>query len=357
MRLLRSTVLSVFLASVAISSFAIMASAQTVIMVEVPPPPLPDYDQPDIPGPGYIWIPGYWAFDDDYGYYWVPGTWVLPPQDGLLWTPGYWVFEDSNYVYYEGYWGEEVGFYGGVDYGYGYEGDGYDGGYWQGGAFFYNTTVNNVAGMGIANVFSKPVVRPANVRRVSYNGGPGGLTLRPTQQQQSFAHERHVGLTTAQREHVQMASREPSLRETQNKGLPPIAATSHPDDFKGPGVVTAKTAGERPSGQSIPQGKKGPGLPNGPTPGVNGGKSPGTTTPGGPAPGGPAPGGAAPENKPVNIPGGERQPVTLPEEHRAQPQTGEHKPVLSAASGSAASAADDSAGTGWSAAASCAASG
>jgi hypothetical protein len=48
---------------------------------------LPVYDQPPIPEPGYIWTPGYWAWDDDSGYYWVPGTWVLPPEPALLWTP------------------------------------------------------------------------------------------------------------------------------------------------------------------------------------------------------------------------------------------------------------------------------
>ena len=43
--------------------------------VYVQPPPV--YVQPPCPAPGDIWIPGYWAWDDDY--YWVPGTWVLAP--------------------------------------------------------------------------------------------------------------------------------------------------------------------------------------------------------------------------------------------------------------------------------------
>ena len=53
------------------------------IAVDIAPPPLPVYDQPPIPAPGYIWTPGYWAWDDDTGYYWVPGTWVLPPEPAL----------------------------------------------------------------------------------------------------------------------------------------------------------------------------------------------------------------------------------------------------------------------------------
>src|SRR5271165_2994273 len=44
-----------------------------------------------MPGEGYIWTPGYWAYDYDYNdNYWVPGTWVLAPQVGYLWTPPYW---------------------------------------------------------------------------------------------------------------------------------------------------------------------------------------------------------------------------------------------------------------------------
>ncbi|MGB6656552.1 MAG: hypothetical protein WBD92_07150 [Methylovirgula sp.] len=269
MQIFRSTMFALFLASVAIPALPPAASAQIVIGIEVPPPPLPIYDQPPIPAPGYIWTPGYWAYDDDYGYYWVPGTWVLAPLIGLLWTPGYWGFEDGRYVYYDGYWGPEVGFYGGVDYGYGYTGNGYEGGYWQGVTFFYNRTVNNFANVNIPNVYSKPVVAPTTVDRVSYNGGAGGTNARPTEQQQVFAHEHHVPPTAVQRQHIQLASHDPSLRETENKGRPPIAATSRPQDFKGPGVIAAKTAGERPHGQFIPQGTKGPAQPHGVAPPPN----------------------------------------------------------------------------------------
>jgi hypothetical protein len=265
MRFFRWTIAALFLASVAIPAFTLAASEQIVISIGVPPPPLPDYDQPVIPAPGYIWTPGYWAYDDDYGYYWVPGTWVLAPEAGLLWTPGYWAFEDGNYIYYDGYWGPEVGYYGGVDYGYGYTGDGYEGGHWQGGAFFYNRTVNNITDVNITNVYSKTIVEPTTINRVSYNGGAGGTTARLTEQQQAFAHERHVPPTDSQRTHVQLASHDPSLREAENKGRPPIAATSRPQDFKGPGIISAKTAGIRPRGQSIPLGKKGPGQPPGVT--------------------------------------------------------------------------------------------
>lgn len=111
--------------------------------VSIAPPPIPEYAQPPCPGAGYIWQPGYWAWGND-GYYWDSGEWVLPPQPGLLWTPGYWDFDGDSYVWIAGHWGATVGYYGDIDYGYGYFGDGFDGGYWDGDRFFYNAAVLNI---------------------------------------------------------------------------------------------------------------------------------------------------------------------------------------------------------------------
>ena len=87
------------------------AYAQVGISVTFAPPELPVYEQPLIPGEGYIWTPGYWAWSDDDGdYYWVPGTWVMAPEPGLLWTPAYWGWEGNAYVFHEGYWAPQVGF-------------------------------------------------------------------------------------------------------------------------------------------------------------------------------------------------------------------------------------------------------
>jgi hypothetical protein len=76
----------------------------------------------------------------------VPGTWALPPA-ALLWTPAYWAYSDGEYVLYDVYWAPEVGFYGGIDYGFGYTGYGYEGGYWNNGTFFYNSAVNNISNL------------------------------------------------------------------------------------------------------------------------------------------------------------------------------------------------------------------
>jgi len=77
--------------------------------------------------------------------------------------------------------GPTVGFYGGINYGFGYGGVGFSGGYWNNGAFSYNTAVTNLSNTHIGNTYNAPVTinRTTNVtRNVSYNGGQGGTTRR-----------------------------------------------------------------------------------------------------------------------------------------------------------------------------------
>jgi len=206
------------------------------------PPPLPDYDQPPPPDDGYLWTPGYWAWGGG-GYYWVPGTWVQPPQVGLLWTPGYWGFVGGVYAFHAGYWGPHVGFYGGVNYGFGYVGVGFVGGHWVGNSFAYNrAVVTNINVTVIHNTYNETVVRNVAVNRASFNGGPGGIDARPTAEERAVAAERHVPATAMQRQHVQEAQRNPALSARANGGHPAIAATPRAGAFSGPGVVGARGA-------------------------------------------------------------------------------------------------------------------
>jgi hypothetical protein len=220
------------------------------ISVNIAPPPLPIYVQPPLPTIGYIWVPGYWAWADG-GYYWVPGTWIEPPFVGALWTPGYWGWSDGVYVFHEGYWGTRVGFYGGINYGYGYTGDGYAGGRWGPGGFYYNQTVNQFGGAHVTNVYNQTVVNNVTVNHVSYNGGQGGVAAQPTPEQQAFAQQQHTPPVAAQQQHVAMAQQNPALRAANNHGNPSIAATSTPAHFSGAGVVGARGA-PAPQGATAP---------------------------------------------------------------------------------------------------------
>ncbi|HXR89648.1 MAG TPA: hypothetical protein VN750_05120 [Steroidobacteraceae bacterium] len=216
----------------------VVEPAEVDVQVREAPPPLPDYEQPPCPVDGYLWTPGYWAWAAG-GYYWVPGTWVAPPRVGFLWTPGYWGFVGGVYTFHAGYWGPHVGFYGGVNYGFGYVGTGFAGGAWVGGAFSYNRAVTNVNVSVVHNTYNTTVVNNVTVNRVSYNGGAGGTVATPTAQERQFAHEQHLAATPMQRQHVQQAQHNPASFAHANGGHPAMAATERPAAFQ-------RKAGNRP---------------------------------------------------------------------------------------------------------------
>ena len=194
------------------------------ISVNTPPPALPVYAQPAIPGPGYIWTPGYWAWGPA-GYYWVPGVWVMPPTVGVLWTPGYWGWSGGAYIFHAGYWGPHIGFYGGVNYGYGYTGYGYEGGYWHNGAFAYNRSVNNITNVHVTNVYNKTVV-VNNVNRVSYNGGNGGVRVQESVSERAAYNEHHFQPTSNQISHEQAMRADRGQLASVNHGRPQTMAMS-----------------------------------------------------------------------------------------------------------------------------------
>ncbi len=195
--------------------------AQVRVSVRIAPPELETYEQPICPGDGYIWTPGYWAYDDDY--YWVPGEWVMAPEPGYLWTPGYWGWGDGGYFFNDGYWGTEVGFYGGINYGFGYFGHGYEGGRWDGGHFYYNTSVNRLSGGSMRFTYNTRV-NEGLANHVSFNGGTGGVNARATSQEEAAAKGRHIAPVASQTAHVQSAHNDPQARASVRSGRTPATA-------------------------------------------------------------------------------------------------------------------------------------
>lgn len=237
------------------------AQVSVGVSIRIGPPALPVYAQPICPGPRYIWTPGYWAYGDD-GYYWVPGTWVMAPEVGFLWTPGYWGFGGGFYAWHRGYWGPHVGFYGGVHYGFGYGGEGYEGGEWRGREFFYNRSVNNVNITVIHNTYNRTVIE-RNVTRVSYNGGHGGINARPTREDDMAARDRHIDPTAGQVQHRDAARGNRAQWASQNHGRPGVAATPRPGQFNGRGVVRDNRSGGPNRGNGA-TGNRGGNRPNNP---------------------------------------------------------------------------------------------
>jgi len=223
---MRIGVSRLLLLAVAMLFLSTASFAQVGVSIRIAPPELPVYEQPMCPGDGYIWTPGYWAWDSEY--YWVPGTWVMAPEVGFFWTPGYWGWGGDGFIFNEGYWGSSVGFYGGIDYGFGYFGNGYEGGRWENGHFFYNTSLNNVDAHNIHNVYNTRVNEGA-VNHVSYNGGNGGINARATAQEEAAAHGKHTGPVAAQPQHAWAARNNPQQKFSANHGTPAVVATPRPN--------------------------------------------------------------------------------------------------------------------------------
>jgi hypothetical protein len=212
------------------------------VSVDVGPPALPVYVQPAAPAPNMIWEPGYWGWGSA-GYYWVPGVWLYAPQTGYLWTPGYWYANSGYYAWHPGYWATQVGYYGGINYGFGYFGLGYVGGGWYGNVFRYNTAVTNVDTTVIRNVYvDRTVIVNNNVNvntRVSYNGGPGGVMTRPTSAELAVQNGYHIPATSVQVQHQHVASQDRTALATVNNGRPattavtaPLSNANRPDNFQ-----------------------------------------------------------------------------------------------------------------------------
>ena len=230
-RSLRLVLLTLIVALVPASSFA-----GVFISVGFAPPILPVYDQPPCPEPGLMWNPGYWAYGPD-GYYWVPGTWVPVPYEGALWTPPYWGWSGGLYVFHTGYWGPHVGYYGGVNYGFGYMGIGFVGGMWRGHDFVYNTAVVHVNERFVHTTYVDRTIVERNTivndRHVAYSGGPGGIRHDPMPEERFAERDRHVEATSFQHSHESTAMSDRSMYSRNNGGHPSNAAVARPLGMQG----------------------------------------------------------------------------------------------------------------------------
>jgi len=259
------------------------AEPDTTASVADTPPALPDYEQPVCPTEGYLWQPGYWAYNG--GYYWVPGVWVAPPTVGYLWTPPYWGFVGGFYVFHAGYWGASIGFYGGIDYGYGYGGVGFVGGEWHEGHFRYNTVIVRVQPGFHYTYVDRTVYRERGPNRYSFNGR-GGYTARPTPHEIAAMHQPHVMATHEQIRNQVNAREDKTQFASHNNGRPGNLAAA-----KAPERMPVNNGGNRNGGQATNGNRNGgftgtqgggrqttDAARQGGTQGVTGGGRPGTTT-------------------------------------------------------------------------------
>ena len=140
--------------------------------------------------------------------------------------------------------GPHIGFYGGINYGFGYIGIGFVGGYWNHDRYFYNRAVTNVNVTHITNVYThNVVVNNIDNRRISYNGGPNGIRRMADPREAAARNEAHIPPTAAQRLRALGRRRSRAVLRAQPgppaarlHGARPPGAGSRPDGAPSPGA-------------------------------------------------------------------------------------------------------------------------
>jgi hypothetical protein len=67
-------------------------------------PPAPIVEARTVaPGPGYVWVPGYYRWDGAR-YAWATGRWERPPRARARWVAGHWAHERGGWYFVEGHW-------------------------------------------------------------------------------------------------------------------------------------------------------------------------------------------------------------------------------------------------------------
>jgi WXXGXW repeat (2 copies) len=79
------------------------AGASGGIYVRTGPPPVRREVVLVSPGPGYVWVPGYYRYERS-AYVWVGGRYERPPRGRTRWVEGHWRENRSGWYYVEGHW-------------------------------------------------------------------------------------------------------------------------------------------------------------------------------------------------------------------------------------------------------------
>ena len=75
---------------------------ETEVEVDQAPPALYVEEVGVAPGPGFVWIGGFWGWNGHW--VWQAGHWGHPPRRGALWVAPRYVFRGGRHVYVRGYW-------------------------------------------------------------------------------------------------------------------------------------------------------------------------------------------------------------------------------------------------------------
>jgi hypothetical protein len=78
---------------------------RTVVIVrEAPPPPIVEVREA-APGPDFVWIGGYYCWQEhDHRYVWTRGHYAKAPHRGAHWEADRWEHTGKGYEYRPGHW-------------------------------------------------------------------------------------------------------------------------------------------------------------------------------------------------------------------------------------------------------------
>lgn len=91
--------------ALAAASLALPLAAQARIDVDinVAPPP-PRYEVVPAPRVGFVWAPGYWAWDNGHHRHVWRGGHYVRERHGQRWVPDRWAEHEGRYRYEPGRW-------------------------------------------------------------------------------------------------------------------------------------------------------------------------------------------------------------------------------------------------------------
>src|SRR5580765_2778377 len=79
------------------------ASGHGYVYVRSGPPPVRAEAVLASPGPGYVWIPGFYRYERD-NYVWIGGHYERAPRSRARWVPGHWENGRRGWYYVDGHW-------------------------------------------------------------------------------------------------------------------------------------------------------------------------------------------------------------------------------------------------------------
>ena len=88
-------------ASVIASTACVGASGR--VYIRSGPPPLRAEAVLVSPGPGYVWVPGYYRYEGG-GYVWLPGRYERAPRARARWVPAHWERDRRGWYFVDGHW-------------------------------------------------------------------------------------------------------------------------------------------------------------------------------------------------------------------------------------------------------------